>query len=492
MSHSSQQTAQRWGQYQLQERGGPMIRFSTPLWLTLVLPVAALAGPVAGTEAITTQGVTASVDHLASDALEGRGSGERGGRLASDWLAAQCKALGLTPGGDDGTFFQAFSGQGQSMRNVIATIPGTESGEMVVLGAHYDHLGLGHQAGSLAFGAGKGKIHNGADDNASGTGAILEIAKAFVASGKQPRRRVVFVWFDGEERGLLGSAAFVKNIPFADETVVMINLDMVGMLKRDTLKIYGATTGGAVLDGWLEAAKEGSGLLLEKSEIVNSNSDHANFYKKKIPVLVPFTGLHKRYHRPSDDVEQLNMEGITKIARYCYGVAARAANDVERPTFAKGKDGTMEAMMEQVQAMLGGGAEGLRDMLGGGDGKGFDLRRMLGGRGKADRPRLGVTLEGAEGAALVREVHPGTVAERSGLVAGDRIVRFGGEPVDGFPALQRLVRKAKGQVSVSVERGDQQLALVADFGGPKAETPKAPPVKKAPTASPEKSEDRWF
>ncbi len=461
-----------------------MIRYAAPLCLAL-LPTLALADPVAGTEAITTEGVTATVNHLASDALEGRGSGARGGRLAGDWLAAQCKALGLTPAGDNGTYFQTFSGQGQTMRNVVATIPGTEAGEMVVLGGHYDHLGLGHQSGSLAFGAGKGKVHNGADDNASGTGAILEIAKAFVASGRQPKRRVVFVWFDGEERGLLGSAAFVKAPPFADEAVVMINLDMVGMLKGDRLKIYGATTGGPVLDGWLEAAKEGSGLILEKSEIVNSNSDHANFYKKKIPVLVPFTGLHQHYHRPSDDVEELNMAGITKIAGFCYGVASRAANDAERPTFAEGKDGTMESMLEQLQAMLGG------------DGKGFDLRRMLGGRGKADRrkadrPRLGVTLEDASGAALIREVHSGTVAERSGLQAGDRIVGFGGEPVDGFPALQRLVRTAKGQVNVSVERGDERLALVADFGG-STQTPKArPPVKQTPKVSPPKDEERWF
>ncbi|MCW8141975.1 MAG: M20/M25/M40 family metallo-hydrolase, partial [Planctomycetota bacterium] len=319
------------------------------LMTALVLPAAARADTGAGLAAIREETARASVEHLASAALEGRGSGARGGHAAGDWLAEQLAALGLAPAGDEG-YFQPFEAQGQRLRNVLAQVPGREPGEAVVIGAHYDHLGLGHQQGSLEFLRGRGRIHHGADDNASGTAAVLEVARAFVASGLQPRRRVVFAFFDGEERGLLGSTHYVEQAA-GERVALMINLDMVGRLRR-AVTVYGANTGDRLGD-WLGEANRPLGLELDLRRTMTPNSDHWPFYQRRVPVLMPFTGLHTDYHRPSDVVGKLNVEGIAQIARLCFGVAALAAEAEEAAVFAEAPDGTGEAVLEQLQAMLG-------------------------------------------------------------------------------------------------------------------------------------------
>ncbi len=462
----------------------------------LLLPARARAEGAPGAEAIDVARLRANIEHLASDALQGRGSGAEGGRLAGDWLAEQCAALGLTPGGTEG-WFQPFEAQGQRMRNVIALLPGSEPGEAVVIGAHYDHLGLGHQAGSLDFGRGRGQIHNGADDNASGTAAVLEVARAFLASGAQPRRTVAFVWFDGEERGLLGSAALVEQQPFAGRVTLMINLDMVGRLEDDPLIVFGAPTGDR-LQAWLEQANAELGLRLDLRETMTPNSDHASFYRRKVPVLVPFTGLHRDYHRPSDDAARVDVEGVAKVARLTYGVAAQAAGSEHVLAFREVRDGTLEAVLEQLTVMFGDGdfAERLRDMLGGPGGEqgreGLPgvLGRLFGGRrGEAARPRLGLTLEETGGGLLVRSVTAGSVAEAAGFAPGDRIVSFAGEPVTTLAALRAEVAAARGAVDVVVERGAERVTLTARFGGGDPEPAPSP----APTPEGGVPEGpRWF
>ena len=459
----------------------------------LLLALAALgpAGPVLADtpalEAISPARVAAAVETLAADDMQGRGSGADGGRLAGDWLAAQVAPLGLVPGGADGTWFQPFTAQRVAMRNVIATIPGREPGGSIVIGAHYDHLGLGHQQGSLQPG-GRGEIHNGADDNASGTAAVLELARAFAASGMQPRRRLVFAWFDGEERGLLGSQHYVANQPFPeDPPLLMINLDMVGRLGRNKLTLYGQNTGDRLAE-WVARANEPVGLELAPRRSMTPNSDHWPFYRKQVPVLMPFTGLHTDYHRPSDDVERVDVEGIVRIARLCLGVAAIAAETDEPLVYKVAPDGAGEALLEQLQAMFG--PERWKDELGRlrerfGLGEGADLdqladrlgRFLRGGerRGEqAQRPRLGVTLdldedhEGGEGGAgglKIRTVARGSIAEQAGLRPGDVVTRMGGHPVQGYEALRWLVANAKGKVELEVIRDGQVVPLVADFGG---------------------------
>lgn len=421
--------------------------------LLLLLSPALLADAAAGRAAIDPEAVRRAVEHLASDALEGRGSGAEGGRAAAEWLAARFAELGVEPGGVEGSYFQPFGQGGLEMRNVVATLPGREPGEAVVIGAHYDHLGT-HQEGALDFLSGRGKIHNGADDNASGTTAVLEIVRAFVASGVQPRRSVVFVLFDGEERGLLGSRHWVQHPTVPGKPVLMINLDMVGRLRK-RLTLYGANTGDR-LEAWVEEANAAVGLELDQRRALAPNSDHFSFYQAGVPVLAPFTGLHADYHRASDDAPKVNVEGIVQVARLSYGVAQLAADADATAIFAKAPDGQLEAAWEQVQAMLGlGDGEGLGRV-------GERVRELIAGlaRGRG-RARLGVTLDGL----TVREVTGGSVAEKAGLRPGDRIVRFGGEEVGSIDALRRRVRAARGAVELEVVRGEAAQRLTAEFGG---------------------------
>jgi len=464
----------------------------------LALPAPAGADTQAGLAAISEGSAKESVDYLASDDLEGRGSGAEGGRKAGAWLAERLGELGLEPLGDEGTYFQRFEVDGRVMRNVVATIPGRTPGEAVVIGAHYDHLGLGDQPGSLAFGAGRGEVHNGADDNASGTAAVLEVAKAFVASGVAPERRLVFAFFDGEERGLLGSKRYAADPPTADRTVLMINLDMVGRLDGGRLRVAGANTGDK-LPGWLDAANEAVGLDLAIGEALSANSDHAPFYEREVPVLVPFTGLHTDYHRPSDDVEDVDAKGVADVARLCFGVAVRAAETTEPIAFARAKDGSGMAMLEQLRAMLGADRFGeqlerLRGRLGLDDGAGLEeladrLGDFLGGGRRRSRARLGVTVAPAEGGLAVESVTEGSVAAAAGFASGDVIVGYAGEPVDGIPGLRRRIAATEGRAAVEVRRGGEAVTLTVDFGGGD-EDHDAEPTPSGP--EPRHDGSRWY
>lgn len=480
------------------------MRATTALLLLLLLAGPAAADTEAGAAAIEPRTIQASVETLASDAYEGRGSGADGGRRAGEWLAEQLEAIGVAPAGTEG-YFQPFEAQGQRMRNVVATIPGREPDEQVVIGAHYDHLGLGHQEGSLDLLRGRGKIHNGADDNASGTAAILEIARAFKASGETPRRRIVFVWFDGEERGLLGSQHLLANPVFpAESTFLMINLDMVGRLKQGKLTVFGSNTGDR-LPGWLEVANARVGLTLDLRETMQGNSDHSGWYERKVPVLVPFTGLHTDYHRPSDDTERLDVDGIAQVARLSYRVAAIAAEAQEPLVFAQARDGTGEAMLEQLQAMLGiEGADEklkeLRERFGLGEGSslgelGERLQEMLGRRGGGGgKPRLGVTItDDGQPGSVVNTVTRGSPADRAGVQVGDRILALDGQPTNDLNELRARVGAAKGTVSLDVDRAGQRLTLQVELGGePDAPRQPAPSPGTRPAKPAPQDGKRWF
>lgn len=274
----------------------------------------------AGSEAISARRIRCDLGWICSDTLEGRGSGARGGRHAGDWLATQLGWLGVQPAGTNG-YFQPFTSGGRSMRNVAAKIPGQGSGEAIVIGAHYDHLGYGYQPG--AYGP-RGNIHNGADDNGSGTTALLQIVRAFKAANRSYRRTIVFLFFDGEERGLLGSKHWVSRPTIRERVALMINLDMVGRL-RGSLEL--SHNGGSILQGYVQAANKDAGLSIGGGRKIKPDSDHWPFYRNQVPVLIPFSGFHDNYHRPSDDLARINFKGIEQIARLSFGVAVQAAND---------------------------------------------------------------------------------------------------------------------------------------------------------------------
>jgi Peptidase family M28/PDZ domain/PA domain len=220
----------------------------------------------------------------------------------------------------------------QRTENVVAILPGTDPSltkENVVIGAHYDHLGLGHYGARDRIS--EGRIHPGADDNASGTAVLLDLARRLSQLAAKPARTVVFVAFSGEELGLYGSRHFAAHSAFLSSTKAMINLDMVGRLRENRLTVFGARSGENFADLIAEAARQ-AGLEITQSDNVG-RSDHLSFYNKKIPVLHFFTGNHADYHRPTDTWEKLNIEGMAKVSDLVLLSALRIADSKEAPIF---------------------------------------------------------------------------------------------------------------------------------------------------------------
>jgi len=209
-----------------------------------------------------------------------------------------------------------------TVNNVLAWLPG-QTDEYVIVGAHYDHLGRGN-FDSLAPSQ-IGQIHPGADDNASGTAGVLELARLLAPQRGQLKRSILFMDFAGEELGLLGSAAWVKDPTRPlDKAVAMINMDMIGRIKDDKVYIGGVGT-GSTLKNVLEQAQKDAPFKIEYSAGGYSSSDHTSFVSKKIPVLFFFSGLHSDYHKPSDTADRIDSEGIVRVVKFLEPVVAGVA-----------------------------------------------------------------------------------------------------------------------------------------------------------------------
>lgn len=287
------------------------------------------------------------VKFLADDALEGRQTGTEGEKKAAEYIAKRFKELGLLEKGTQG-YFQEFSffpktdphkeveftkNQDGTItgRNVIGYIDNNAT-NTIVIGAHFDHLGYGGE-GSLYRDSIKA-VHNGADDNASGTALVIDLARKL--RNTNTNNNYLFMAFSGEEMGLLGSNFFVKN-PTIDTKAVsyMINMDMVGRLKPDsTLAVYG--TGTSPMFKQVLSAHNDKFKLIENESGIGP-SDYTSFYLADIPVLHFFTGQHSDYHKPSDDFEKLNYDGMEKISTYIFDIVSDL-NDNGKLAFRKTKN----------------------------------------------------------------------------------------------------------------------------------------------------------
>ncbi|MEO1993448.1 MAG: M20/M25/M40 family metallo-hydrolase [Pirellulales bacterium] len=366
---------------------------------------------------------------LADDAFEGREAGTRGGRAAGAYIVDQIDQFSLEPAGDSGSFYQSFG----RMRNILALVPGSDpdvAHELVILSGHYDHVGYGKASNSYGpFGF----VHNGADDNASGVAAILEIAEAIQSLPVPPRRSVLLAFWDGEEKGLLGSKHFLQIRPAALEKyqiVFCINLDMIGRLRDDRLEVFGSRTAGGMRSLCTAANNHTVTKALELSYNwkISPDSDHYSFIDEKIPTLMFHTGLHENYHRPSDDIHLINLAGLEPVTQFTFRTLLRVANDPENAQpFRNGCRQESEATRRRLEAQ----AASIKK-----------FRWGIGTRGDLAEPHVPV---------IVR-VEPRSPAERGGLQVADRLLMIDNKRlIDQSDMVSRLGQIA-GKVELTIER----------------------------------------
>ena len=329
----------------------------------------------------------------------------------------------------------------RTARNVVARLPGRNSDAgTLVIGAHYDHLGLGKHS-SLAPDR-RGHVHNGADDNASGTAALLELARVFQITGPV-ERDLVFVAFSGEELGLLGSAHYVDHptVPLEDMQA-MINLDMIARPQKNTITLGGVGSSPA-FPALLETLKGSTELSITKDSSGFGASDHTSFYAEDVPVLFFFSGLHEDYHRPSDDWDKITPGEYAEVVRLVYSAALDLANRPQELAFTRA-----------VKDSLGPHGSGSPSSGSGGGGYGPYLGTIP---SFGDREEPGVELSG------VRE---GSPAEKAGIQGGDVVIRFAGKDITDLYAYTYALRDHKpgDVVEVVVLRDGKEVVLTATLG----------------------------
>ena len=304
-----------------------------------------------GLKSINRTVAEAYIEFLASDELEGREAGSDGSKIAAQYIASQLKLIGVSPLGD--SYFQPFDAyrkerqkrgrlevhpdsiaqlknevhQKLSMKNVLGMIPGKNPNEYVIVGAHFDHLGIDPALDG-------DQIYNGADDNASGVSAVLQIAKAFIVSGRQPERNVIFAFWDGEEKGLLGSKYFVQSCPFLSEIKGYLNFDMIGRNnnpKNPKHVVYFYTEANSAFGQWLKEDIKKYNLQLEPNyrpwDKPVGGSDNTSFAIHNIPIIWYHTDGHPDYHLPSDHADKLNWDKVVEISKSSFLNVWNLANE---------------------------------------------------------------------------------------------------------------------------------------------------------------------
>lgn len=380
------------------------------------------------------------IGFLASDSLHGRGTSTTDEKRAAEYLATYFRSLRLSPKGDNGTFFQTFPlikkndvlPDSNRLAMNVAALLDNGAARTIVIGAHYDHLGLGYDGSSLDP-VPKGKIHNGADDNASGVAGILELARLYATNTIKEPYNFLFLCFSGEELGLLGSKHFSEYPTVPLETVhCMVNLDMIGRFDEAKKElIVGGVGTSPTFEPLVKSIAEHSfnnqfALALDSSGV--GPSDHTSFYLKKVPVLFFFTGVHSDYHKPSDDTERINLSGEAKVLRYIVSI------------------------VDSLQA-----APKLA----------FAQTRVKQQTGHSYKVSLGVMPSYSySGKGLkVDAVTAGRAGAKAGLQDGDVVVKIGQTDIADIQAYMEALSKLKAgdTVPVRVLRGDKPVELTVVF-----------------------------
>jgi hypothetical protein len=340
-------------------------------------------------------------------------------------------------------------------KNVLGLLPGTgDTNDTIVVGAHYDHLGI---QPAMRGNDHTLQIHNGADDNASGTAGVIELARA-ASHGQKLRRNVLFIAFDGEELGLCGSREFINHPTVALEDIrAMLNLDMIGRFSQGEFTIFGVPT-AAEFAGLIADYSRQLGVNCRAGGLMAGGSDHACFLAKHIPVLFAFTGVHKQYHQPEDDWQLIDANGAAKILQLCDGILTDLADMeagpvyTEPPPSAREEEPVKPAVEEKKEA---GHATSTQES----DSK--PSRANI-------RVRLGVIPDvpgDGQPGMLVQMVVEGGSAAAAGMQNGDRVMKIGGEDIRDIYAYMRVLQNYKpgDEVDVVVVRNGQEQKLHVKF-----------------------------
>ncbi|MPR37013.1 M28 family peptidase [Salmonirosea aquatica] len=387
---------------------------------------------------LASQDILAHIQVLASDSLEGRGTATVGEMKAARYIASWFKRAGLEPKGGNGSFFQPFGTvihyegipHQVTAHNVVGFLD-NGSDQTIVIGAHYDHLGKGYQTGSLTADS-EDLIHNGADDNASGTAGLIELARYFAGNKVKEKYNVLFIAFSGEELGLLGSKFFTSHPTIPMESVAfMINMDMIGRLDESkgltiggwgTSPSWGTLLPALALKNTLKFAVDSSGI---------GPSDHTSFYLQQKPVLFFFTGVHSDYHKVTDDADKINAPGVSKILGLVVGLVTELDKKGGMLTFTEAGNPHTQEAQTSFKVTLG-----------------IIPDYSFNGRG--------LRIDG------VTKNRP---AAKAGLATGDIIVKMGEYPIkDIQDYMKSLGQFESGQsIDVEVRRSEESKAFRVTF-----------------------------
>ncbi|MEO5975866.1 MAG: M20/M25/M40 family metallo-hydrolase [Chryseolinea sp.] len=371
---------------------------------------------------------------LSDDANQGRAAGSVGEASAADYVRSAFTQLQLQPRGDANTYLQSFQfkkgihGEGESgtAHNIIGYLD-NDAKYTVIIGAHYDHLGTDGQGSSLDPNP-SNKIHNGADDNASGVAGVLELARYFSTNSVKEKCNFLFSCFSGEELGLLGSKYFADHSPVKISSInYMINMDMIGRMDRQSHILLVSGTGTSPV--WEPLLKKIRGVTIKTDSSGTGPSDHTSFYLKGIPAIHFFTGSHSDYHKPSDDWEKINATGEAEVLKVIIDVV-ESLDSKGKLTFLKTKT------------------------------------KSLAGR-SSFKVTLGImpSYSGDVDGLKVDGVSDNKPAQKAGIISGDIILKIGEMEIHDIQNYMDALNKfEKGQtVPVKIKRAESVVTLSVTF-----------------------------